>query len=365
MKNPALGVNLRAAGLFVLAFVVATAFVPWFMDTATVPRWCVMAAGAPLLLMFASSEIPSPTKGLGALALMCLAASLLWTVDALSGMDDLSHWLILAVVFCLGAAYEDLTPAWRGLSAGVTVSACIAIAQKFGWHGLPEAATPGGLFANRNILAEAAVVALVTSRGKLLWSVGPALAIVLAGSRNAFGVLILMAGLQLWQHNRRAALVLIVPTVLVALMTFVFLMPGAVERLEVYETALRGLTLFGNGIGSFAGMYSYFEYAHSDALQLLFEHGVLALPMFFLLWILWSPFDDEPANLAITAVVLLGVLAFPLHMPATGFCLALAAGHAPRVWSRVRALGAHRRMEDGAVARRWAHFGRRGLAPAR
>lgn len=364
MKIPALSVSLPGAGLFFLAFAVATAFVPWFVDTATVPRWCVMALGAPFLLMLASSEIPAPTNGLGTVALCAIMVSLLWTVDVLTGMDDLAHWLILAVVFCLGAAYEDLTPAWRGLSVGVTISALIALAQRFGWDGLPQSAVPGGLFANRNILAEAAVLALVTQRGKLLWSIGPAIAIVLAGSRNAFGALLVMAGLLLWYRNRPLALLLIASTGLAGLTMFAVQAPGALERLEVYETTLANLTWWGGGVGSFAATYQYFEHAHSDALQLVYEHGLLALPMFILLWTLWSPTDDEPANLAITAVVLLGVVAFPLHMPLTAFCLALAAGHAPRLWEHVRAREFSRAVADRGAPGRGQDFRAGGVAQA-
>lgn len=323
--------------MFLFAFLVAVAFIPGILDPGTVPRWAVMAAGAPLLLMMRSERLPAPLGGWGVVVLVSLYTGLAWTPDLLTGLDELSRLLILALVFCLGASLDDLDDAWKGLCVGVTVSAVIAIAQAYGWKYFDQASGPAGLFMNKNVLAEAGLVALIASRGRGWLAVGPVVAILIGGSRSVFGVMLVLAAIQLWPRRRVAAvLVGMIPAVTLA---FVAIRGSSslIERFGIWRDALKGgAALFGNGIGSFITAFPWAEHAHSEPLQLAYEHGVFAIPLVWLLWILWRTDGDPTDRIVLAGVVLCGLLAFPFRMPLTAFALALAAGHLARHWHLVR-----------------------------
>lgn len=336
--------------LFGFSFLVTVAFVPGIVDPATLPRWSIIAAGAPLLLMLRTERFPNPLEGAGLAVVISLAAGIAWSPDVLTGYEELAHLAILAVVFCLGASLADLRPLWQGLCVGVAVNAFIAFLQVLGWYELPQAAAPAGLFMNRNPLAEVALVALIVGGARFWYAVGPCIALVLTHSRAALGALLVVWSISLWPRHRTAAVAILLVAGAAAVGAFTLGSESALIRLGVWKSALSNLAVLGNGVGSFVTAYPQAQYAHSEPIQLVYEHGVLALPFFIMLWLLWRVPGYETEHLVLAAICAVGLFAFPLRLPATAFAFALAAGHLARGWALVR-----RGVDGGRDPDRGAH----------
>jgi hypothetical protein len=95
-------------------------------------------------------------------------------------------------------------------------------------------------------------------------------------------------------------------------------------------------SFFGQGLGSFYHLYSWFEHAHNDLLQVTYETGFLGILLFlgFMAYCLWS--GPLPERLVLLAFLVEGLFDFPLYMPSTSFLAALAAGSILRSRDPVR-----------------------------
>lgn len=340
--------------LFLLGLVVALAFWPGLVGAGFAPRWSALAVGAPFCLLWAEGRdehAPDGRQGLLLLLVLVLlsgaSASLLWTPDPLTGLNELAHLLILATVFYLGVAAEDLAPAWDGLALGVTGSAALAVAQVLGWEGLPQVAVPGGLFVNKNFLAEAGMVALVAMMASGRWWLvpGPVVAVALTTSRAVLGALVLTAALAFMRRVPQLSWLLLVLVSLATVLAFALPVPSAEQRIDFWVSALSDLRWLGHGLGSFQVAYPLIEFAHSEPVQLTYELGVLGVPVVALLiYALGGAHEVEWYVLA--SVALVGLLSFPLHLPVTGFAAALAAGHL--VGGRLRVRGTQLTERDAA-----------------
>lgn len=356
--------ELLPPGLFLLGFSVAAAYWPGTLEGAFAARWILMAVLACLLLLLCAEETPMPLGGLGALLLIGLGASTWWAPDPLAGAEQAQTVLILGVVFCLGSISRDLGPAWTGLAAGIAVSAALALGQQFlGWDLVSQTAAPGGLFVNRNILAEAGVVALIPMLIRRNWwlAVPCALAVVLGGSRGAFGALAVVGAL--WPTDNKATQAwgrLALGVAIIAGLAGLLWTESGEVRIGFWAAALSDLTLGGHGFGSFVTAYPFAEYAHSEYVQAVYELGVFAIaPAALVIYLLRGHWLNDESGLILTAVLALAVLSFPFHMPVTGFAAALAAGRLAGARALVR--GIDRRLRDLHGAR----DGRAGSGPGR
>lgn len=123
------------------------------------------------------------------------------------------------------------------------------------------------------------------------------------------------------------------------------------DRIAIWKDAVSGVTPQGNGIGSFwaiAPKYAFYtnpllersEYAHSEPIHFAFELGVGSLLLAAAgLLLLGGGLELERGVLVALGVAAL--LAFPFHMPVTGFMAALVAGRL------ARARDLHERAERG------------------
>lgn len=322
----------------VLAFLIAVAFWPGLVDPAMAPKWAVIAVGASFLLL--GRKVDAYVVGLAAIAVVIAAASLMWAPSVINGVDELVHLMILAVVFCLGASVDDLTPVWKGLAVGVLASSGVAVAQLMGWSGVAQEVPVAGLYMNKNLFAEAGMVALVAMLSQRMWflAIGPFAAVVIGGSRAVWLALATAAVCVLWGRDRKAAVAV---SLMVAGLLALFVYGGSYsvsERLAFWRETLSGATLFGHGLGSFATTYPHAEFAHNEYAQMVYEYGVMAAwfmtPMIAII-ILASP-DHETERIVLLAVCVVAMFSFPFHMPVTGFAAALAAGHIAGARSGVR-----------------------------
>lgn len=326
------GSRKAGAALAALAFFTAVAYFPGAINTATSLRWAALAVGCPLILILLG-RMPSVLGGAGLAVVGMMGFSLAWSPDFLNGADYVVHLMILACVFCVGAAADDLMPAWRGLAAGVTVSAVIAIPQLFGLDipGVHQHAVPAGLFENKNMLAEAALAASIPMLLAGSWlATGPIVALAVTGSKGAYAAAAVVAVVLLWPRQRMVAWLVALGVIVSIVFVMVHGSPSLDARMDIWLIALSELKWLGNGIAAFATNHPGFEFPHSEPLQAIYEYGLLALVPGLVLVHLLGAKDHEAEHLVLVALVAVGCFSFPLHLPVTGFAAALAAGRLAR-----------------------------------
>lgn len=341
-------------GLTALAFLTAVTYMPGVIDPAATGRWAVLAVGIPLLLMAHTTKLPSPLRGAG---IWYLAAITFLTLAVPAeadenGIYELTHLFILAGAFGLGAIIQDLRAAWRGFAIGVGVSAVIAVLQVSGFpmehYGVVTTTPPyaSGLFMNKNLLAEAGMVAMVASVMSGWWVLAAmsAVAVVLGGSKAVYLALVLVTIARLLLL-RRMALVWTISGM--SLLTgIIWLVLGdhtsLSHRLVFWDLVTSDFMVFGHGLGAFTTMYPKLMHAHSEYLQALYELGIMAAPLAFGLLLLLPirepvmypgtlvekrvEYEHETERLVLFSILVVAAFSFPLHLPATGFAAALAAG---------------------------------------
>lgn len=343
------------AGLLILGLAAAVAYLPGTFDATTTLRWAVVAVGVFLLLCLVR---PAPFPWGAALCVALAGASVLWSSDPFGGLDHLAKLVAVAGAFWLGGSLDDATPLWKGIALGVAASAVIAIAQVVvGLDWFVQAAPPAGLFGNRNFLAEAGMVALITSLATV-WTPGGAVlaalagvAILLTGSKAVIGALVILLAVYVAPQRPAIAWGLAGMVVLVAGLMFGGGAGSAAARLEIWQPAWSGLSWFGNGLGSFAYDFSpVHEHAHSEPLQYAYELGVLAIAPAALLIHVLGGWEHDREGFVLVGVALVGFLAFPFHMPVTALAAGVAAGRLARKRSRMGGHDRPRGLEDGGRA---------------
>lgn len=340
----------------ILGFLVAAAFVPFWMDPAAAPRWIVLSVGVPLALACAPRSPVTRAQAMLAGFAAVAMVSTFWAVSLWDGAWRCWQIMIALGAFRLGSALSpgDWRRAMTGFSLGIAVSAMIAVFQVSGVPVVPQGPRPGGLFWNKNMLAEAAALALVFgfrskfSLAACVLAVPAAVGVLLAGSRGAFLAVGLMAVWAVWGWSRRAAIWLAVlggGAGIAYAGRFAATDATFLQRIDLWSETLRHLTWAGHGAGSFAAglraagahvpdvmtFAGHAATAHNDLLTLAFEHGIFAgLPAGVAVWALWrfpGGGDDGSARLVLGCFLALGLFNFPLYDPAPLFVGALAAGY--------------------------------------
>lgn len=249
-------------------------------------------------------------------------------------------WLIVIMGLCVwfGTTVTDVRGLYAGLAAGAAVSSAIAVMQHFGLHPVATiSAQPDhlpGLYLNgvqQGAVLALIVVALVSER-MWLWALPLLPGVALSQSRGAW--LALAVGLLACGVRR-----LWVLGALATAGAFFFLSPlsgSDLHRLLIWHTTWDNLIWQGWGPGVFYsmlippsevsnGIAIYPEYAHNDALQLLFEYGVgAALPFAIMGYALWR--TDVKEWPVVLAFVVAGCYSMPLFMPIASFLALVAVG---------------------------------------
>lgn len=251
-------------------------------------------------------------------------------VKTLLGIDDFIHICIMFGAYYLGTRLEDAKPIWVGVAIGVSITGCIAMLQWMGWDStwIVQHAPPSGLFNNRNLLAEAGVVAALIAVYYRSWWALPGVfwASCLPMSRNALGAFAL--SYLLFQSPWRSAFKgwRMVCLILIAFALVFGIGGGGLDaRLAIWQYAIDGMTWHGNGLGSFFETMPADAFAHNEFIQMWFEWGIFSIPIFVMFA---NALRKEPSleQSIVACVLLLSMFAFPLHMPFTAFCFSFALG---------------------------------------
>jgi hypothetical protein len=320
---------------FLLGLIVSVCYIPGTFGALVPIQWAVLSILLPLGLWSAPPIGLDHKLGLALLGWATL--SLGWSPNTFDALYGLWIAFIWAGAFWVGSLTDDSRPLWCGLAFGLAINSGVAIAQALGHSPVLMAnETPSGLLFNSTVLGSACALVLIALISWRLWFWVPFLipGLLLSQSRGALAVLgfTLLASRVRWYYT--------IATLAFALAAMsLFAPPSDLQRLFLWGTTLRGLTLLGHGIGSYTTLLIYNptefyrhaagmihpEFVHNDYLQLWFELGAAAILVYALaLRGLLRPCDPDWPVLC--AVAILGIFYFPLWCPVLAFIGCAAAG---------------------------------------
>lgn len=314
-----------------LAFAISVTFVPWFQGAATSPRWALAALSLYWLEWFTWPFV--------------LYA--FWTLS----LDQAIHWTILCAALCWGRRSDRNTVMWTvmAFSTGVAFSAVLAVGQTW-WQIdlIPQIAAPAGLFLNKNVMGEAATLALIAMLSHMLTGlnmnanskssnrpttkavfVGLSMilaltALILSREKAAYlalGVGVLLAVPRRWQFW--LASFGLCSLLALKLGDFDFRLHTLEQRVFLWQQAIQQLTWFGNGTYDFATVTTREPNLHNDWLQSVYELGVVGLMVPGVCLIA----AYRGGHVFVGALAALASFSFPLHMPASAWFAAFVIGH--------------------------------------
>lgn len=329
--------------MFYLGLIVSTCYIPGITGVSIPTQWAVLSAILPLTLWRTATLGPTFYLGLTVLAFASL--STLWAPSHYDSGYGLWLACIWFLAFRLGATTADLSAFFRGLAIGLAISSMVAILQ---WFAVPlpilapYGLYPSGLFYNSTLLgAIAALVILGLIEDLYIEYIPLALpALILSQSRGAWLALTTALAIR-WFHPLLAA----IGTLAIATTFLIFLDTSNAERLTIWGVALRELSTFGFGIGSFNSIYYTIpgpqwvhpEFAHNDYLQLWFELGIMAIPIYLVLALALTQ-----RHAALIGFAILSCFYFPLWCPVPALIGCILTGRGVRDWRRARAACDHR-----------------------
>lgn len=359
---------------FVSSFIFTVLFWPGISSAGSTPRWAFLAVTVAVSFFIYKTTITT-SHLLFAIILSWAIVSGLWSQVTPDWMLGCARILIVGGVFLVGCRLNSMRPILIGAALGLLINSIIVIAQVEGWQGIAQVSPPAGLFLNKNLSAEFAVlvfVGLIYERMYLL-SLPVLPSIFLIHSRGAYVALASVAVIMAFKRWPRTIAVLIgVSLSGAALYMLIHADLSVVERFSIWQDTLNGYSWFGRGDGQFYATYPDHasrvdtlaqrpDHAHNDLLELGYEFGLGALFIAAFLYSVWRvQMATERAILLAFAVE--GLFSFPFYMPATAACFALVAGrlagagpslrddfYACRTGVR-RCVGAFTRFSNGVVS---------------
>jgi hypothetical protein len=242
-------------------------------------------------------------------------------------------WIAALPAFAFAVGWNaPLEQLWRGLAVGLSLSSAVAVAQALGWDAIPSTEKPGGLLYNSAIQATAIALVIIALSCAKDWLYIPTMlpGLWLAHSRGGW-LLLAVGTISAW--GWRPVLLAVLAAGAVAL-TWPY--PSDHERLLLWSAARAGLGWVGHGPGSFADLLFWYDgrlyypgHAHNDYLQLAYELGILAIPVYAIYaaalahtdLLYWSVF---------VGFAVAGLFFYPLYAPVPCFIGAALAGDALR-----------------------------------
>jgi hypothetical protein len=318
-----------------LGIVIMIAFVPSVVGAVVPTNWSVMWLVMPVLLIIMwirKTEIQiTSSHQFGLLFLSYVSISLIWSPH---GAYDLLQWLAIASVFIWSAELKDIKPIVIGLAIGLTVSDVVAILQYFDINLVFKLTDkPSGLFVNSNIFAETSGMVLVLLLASQLWRYIPVTLPGLMVSSRAV-IIGLSATFLVWAWSKSKILALSIVGLAGILISTIDRADSVTLRLGVWKDTILGFTISGHGLGSFEYLFPLYSHvenpsirffnSHNDILQLIFELGIGAIPLFIATFLLLKANDDY--KYPFIFFIIIGLFGFPLHKPVTAFMVALVAG---------------------------------------
>ena len=245
---------------------------------------------------------------------------------------DLGVIVVAFLAFQVGVESDTIEPVFIGASLALIGYMIIV------WN--------SGQFDNKNLVGEVAALTLIgIAAYRLWWFVPvPVVLVILCDNRGAYLALAATAVAALWGRRRYmlgAALftVFVAGTVFLLCTSRVIMLPSGpldtgLQRAIIWGDALRNLTLFGHGIGSYQATIVQLAphggwrplNAHNDWLQLVYVYGLGCL----LLLPLYSLLHDSRAVLVLVGFGALACVQSPASNPASLFIAAVCLGYLAR-----------------------------------
>lgn len=316
-------------------FILPLSALPGLLSAATVPRWAVLAVFVPMMLWSVDvSKVPG--KFLLLWIFSFAAISLLWVEVPLDGQAGLWQLALLLATFCIGTAAGKIERALVLMALSVAVTLPLVLLQLLGYDGIPQVAPPGGLFLNKNVLAETAAALLIPVLWYKRWWLAAALVLILIAAREKAAYVGLGLAVVVWAWNRHPRSARALALSGLPVLGYFATTTSATARFDIWMDTLAGMTWLGHGVGSF---YTAFpaaashmdiltvrpEHAHNEILHFAFEMGAGALFVGLLAFRTLLG-RHELEKLMLLCILGEGIFAFPLHMPTTAFLAALVAG---------------------------------------
>lgn len=344
----------------IFGFLLSIAFDPYIYTGATDPRWALLAVSLPILIAFSSPNNFTLAHLFGVLFLAWASLTLIWTANLWDGLGQTTQLLILGLAIVYGSRLTSLEPFVKGAALGITVSSALLLIPILRFDSLVSN-YPHGLFGNRNMFSEFAILialALIAYR-KWLFLPGLAPAIfyykpeIIGGSLVRSAILALCVGVVafVWQWSRKAALACIA---LITAIAFASLIHGwklgsIIERLEVWNAVWSGTNWWGHGIGSLFTLSPYLsatwdttlqrvDHAHNEFLEIAFELGGIGAGLYAGIIAYALCLADRKMFPVLLGFLVISEVAFPWHIPANAFMGALVIGHSVRDGKPVREL---------------------------
>ena len=353
--------NVRVP-LGLVAFGVAVAYLHGIGSPALAPRWALLSLCIPFIMLISRTLHVVDWGHLWMTLLIVWATiSLAWTPNLYGGLDVWWHYMLYAGLFLLAARLADLNSVYIGFGLGIATNSLVALyqfANGIGTYAQGDLIVqhPGGLFLNAEYMGEAAALAIVANyrRWPLALACLPALA--LSGSRTGWLAISLAALWWCWEH-RHYWIVLVTAPFLAIICLVWSQSPSVLERFQIWHDALAGWSIFGHGIGSFwflapayGGLHGSLParplYASMDALQVLFELGLLGLGLWLRLGIGAFVRSWGVDRLVLIAVISESLITTISFSPATGFMAVAVLGHVWGYWYRLPELEPNRRKAE-------------------
>lgn len=322
--------------MFWLGAVVSLCYIPGVTGAYIATQWPVLALMLPLALLWRGSFTVLHAVGLA--FIVYAAVRVPFSPAPYASVFGLWLVVIMGLSVWFGTVTTDMRGLYAGLAFGASISSLLAIFQYFGWNIVTVLTpNPAGLYLNS--VQQGAILALIAvaliSERMWGWVLPLAPGIFLSHSRGAW--VMLAVGIlgcyvrRLWVFGAVAlvgAFYLLTP-----------LSSSDELRMTIWRAAWEHPKWLGWGPGIFYtialfhdGAFSlYPEYAHNDALQLMFEYGLGALlPLIVIGYALWR--TDVKEWPIVLAFVTAGCYFMPLFSPITSFLGLVAVGRVLRVY---------------------------------
>jgi O-antigen ligase len=253
--------------------------------------------------------------------------SFIWSPNYYDAVWDLFLLLTATGIIICASQIDDLRPLYIGLTLGIVVSFPL-----------------GGFYPNKDLAGEAsamliAVILALSLNGQ--WKLGflvlPLVTILfLSQSRSGWlGLLVVGFFIVPWIWLRLVYFIVLGSGVVLA----VWHSPGSMnERIAIWSDTIKGVTFFGNGLGSFWTLFPYLEShglpvrpadAHNELLNIVFEQGLIGgfLVILMLWFVMAAGGRDAPPERALLACALpIALVEFPFHTPLGLFLVCCAVG---------------------------------------
>lgn len=345
--------NWEKPSLFLLGFILINIYAPGIFGAAISTGWLFLIIVSVPLLFFVETRITN-SHLIGITFVLYSLASLAWTENLNIATFFVMQMIALSCIFCFGSGIKDIRLILIGLSVGLGISDIISIMQyyniqiAFNTFAFPAIiytlpGMPAGLFVNQNIFCEVSVALLLCLLiFKLWWFIPFTLpGIVLIHSKGA--ILALAVGIiaLIYNYNKKIAFLIS----LIGLLIFAFEIPrlyeltSTTERIDMWLDIKRGISILGQGIGSFEITYPFYathidtmiarpKFAHNDLLQLVYEFGIGSI--LFVIMTLNIMKVKSDAKPILVGILVLSMFNYSMHVPAIAFIALLVAGFITR-----------------------------------